>query len=357
MNVLHLWKDLRHFVTGRRDHVLALLGGPMDPRGIVLGCGFAGAAGFGVLALLNHDPIGWAYLAAAIAGYAFLQTRFVPSLVWLLIAGAGAWGGMAGAPGGWVETFYGLLLAGVASLPAAEPDDIDFTNEPQPNLSSTSTPVEESTQPAEISISTLGLFQVLVGGRDVTPQILAKRTVGGLWCYLLALAARNPTRLVDRSALASDIAPGMPRDQQRERLRRRLWDLQRDLGPELGGLVRLSRKTVHLDITETSFDVLLLHELPSELRDNVGHPIDGELVLKVRRVLDGSAAQVFLPDFERLAADAGIEPAAARRALAEARSHIAFLRSEVARLLTQQRTVSPIDTPRSSSASLKGETS
>src|SRR5260221_5760592 len=51
---------------------------PRDPRGIVLACGFAGAAALGVSALVLGDPLGYAYLAAAAIGYFFLQTRLVP---------------------------------------------------------------------------------------------------------------------------------------------------------------------------------------------------------------------------------------------------------------------------------------
>src|SRR5712692_5398493 len=97
--------------------LLETLGVPRDPRGIVLACGFFAAAALGIGALLVHDPIGYAFLAAAAVGYFFLQTRLLPTLLWLSIATYGAVGALAGDPINWIECGLGLLLAAVALVP------------------------------------------------------------------------------------------------------------------------------------------------------------------------------------------------------------------------------------------------
>jgi len=326
-------RQLQGLITDR-DYLLERAGVPRDPRGIVLGCGFATAAAVGLVALLNDDLIGWAYVVAGLLGYLFLQTRLIPVSVWLLVAAAGIWGAWAGARGALVEAGYGAVLAVVAALPVA--DEWSEEPNPQPNLSPTSAAAEESS-PAEIAITSIGRFQVRVGERDLTSRIVDKRTIGGLWCYLLALAAKTPGGSIARAMLASQLSPGLPKRRQRERCRRQLWDLQHDLGPELGALVIVDRSSVRLDVSRTSFDVALLQQLCNELNQRIDSSIDARLLMQVRRALDETADQVFLPDFERLAADAGIDQIAARRAVVEARSHVNFLRAELARLLSQQR--------------------
>src|SRR5206468_3488597 len=132
------------------------------------------------------------------------------------------------------------------------------------------------------SISSIGHFHVQVGGRDVTSGILDKRTIGGLWCYLLALAARTPDSAITRALLATQFSPGLPKRRQRERFRRQLWDLQHDLGPELGALVIVDRSSVRLDVGRTTFDVALLRQLCSELNQRIDSSIDAQLLLHVR---------------------------------------------------------------------------
>lgn len=327
---------LRALLTDKQQ-LLDLAGVPRDPRGIVLGCGFAGAAGVGLVAILNDDLIGWAYLVVALIGYLFLQTRLIPVSVWLLVAAGGIWGTWAGASGAMVEAGFGLILVLVAVQPVADEWGPEEDTKPQPNLSQTSSVAEESSPAPVISISSIGRFQAQIGERDVTSRILDKRTIGGLWCYLLAIAARTPGGSISRAMLATQLSPGLARKQQRERFRRQLWDLQHDLGSELATLVVTDRSSIRLDVARANFDVALLQQLRSELEANLDSPIDANLLIQARRALDATADQVFLPDFERLAADAGIEPVVAKRTVLEARSHVNFLRAELARLLSEQR--------------------
>src|ERR1700692_3093006 len=75
---------------------------PRDPRGIVLLCGLVAAAALGVSALMVGDQIGYAYLVAVAVGYLFLQTRLVPSMLWLLVALGGVAPALAGNTSGWI---------------------------------------------------------------------------------------------------------------------------------------------------------------------------------------------------------------------------------------------------------------
>ena len=335
---------LTHLYAGAAVDVLGI---PTDPRGIVLGCGFAGTFAVGLVALLDGDPLGWAYLAASLTGYVFLQTRLMPCFLWLLVAAGGCWGAASGAPGGWVEAGFGLVLAAVALVRPF--DSSVVSEEPQPNLIRGSNPAEESAPPVDIAIYSIGHFQVVVDGEDITARLLEKSSLAGLWCYLLTLAARTPEASINRSMLATHLAPGHGLRQQRDKLRRQIWDLQHDLGPALGRLVVADRWSVRLDLSSATFDVQLIRELCAELESTTRGPITAELVKRVQRALDETVDQQFLPDFERLAASAGIDQVIARRLVTEARSHIGYLRGRLAQLLAVETVPSTNIRRRSSS--------
>src|SRR5450759_5062193 len=99
------------------QQVLEKLLVPRDPRGIVLLCGFIAAAALGASALMVGDPIGYGYLAAVAVGYFFLQTRLVPTVLWLLVALGGAAGAVAGNTSDWIVCVLGTLLAIVSLIP------------------------------------------------------------------------------------------------------------------------------------------------------------------------------------------------------------------------------------------------
>lgn len=106
----------------RSLRVLDVLMVPRDLRGVVLACGLVGATVFGLgTVLAAGDPIGWAYVALAVVGYPFLQTRLVPTFLWLLVAAAGGLLAEAGNASGWIECAVGLALAAVAALPVLPP--------------------------------------------------------------------------------------------------------------------------------------------------------------------------------------------------------------------------------------------
>src|ERR1035437_3079171 len=99
------------------QQVLEKLLVPRDPRGIVLLCGLVAAAALGVSALMVGDQIGYAYLAAVAVGYLFLQTRLVPTVLWILIALGGVAGALAGNTSDWIVCVLGTGLAIVSLLP------------------------------------------------------------------------------------------------------------------------------------------------------------------------------------------------------------------------------------------------
>ncbi len=356
MSVLKARLVLDHLRQIDRKQLREWAGVPRDARGIVLACGFAGAAGIGAATVSDHDPLGWAYIALACCGYLFVQSRAIPTLAWMIVTALALWAYSAGAPGAWVAVLFGLCLTLVSLLPATVPSALP--NEPQPNLSETSAAVEvplSIARPApQLAIYTLGHFQVLVDGQDNTGRILDKPAVGGLWCYLLALAVRNPDSPIARTTLASQLWPRGNRSQQLERLRRQLWDVQHDLGA-LGDMVVADRSSVRFDLSAATVDALLLKQLCDDLRNNAGQPVTGELLLEVRRVLDESVDRTFLPDFERLAGDAGLDAMAARRTVTEARSNITVLRGELARLLAAQQAPKHIRPPHPSDAASQGD--
>src|SRR6266581_115764 len=106
---IHLCRESRR-ALGRRAQVcgkgLLKCSTSLAYRGIGAGsclCGFIAAAALGVAALLAQDPIGYGFLALAVIGYYFHQTRLVPAVLWLLVGAYGAAGGLAGDAVDWVE--------------------------------------------------------------------------------------------------------------------------------------------------------------------------------------------------------------------------------------------------------------
>src|SRR5438445_5584811 len=288
--------------------VLDTLGVPRDPRGIVLLCGFVASAAFGFVALLSpaSDPIGFAYLAVAVVGYLFIQTRGLTTFLWLLVAAGGAAAVIAGGAGGWVEFIIGLALAVVAltpppgdsqnlsgahrqrhDSPGTSPvlngaggglsvDSFQSSRKVEDSPTRTSGKAEVgtagngmrqlSTEPAvpgskrsQIAIKSIGRLRLIADGRDVTLRLNEQPRLEFLFSFLVARVARGDDPGVDRSALADEVAPGFPAGSQRDRLRKQLYALQAALGSELKALVRITNTQVRLELggIDTDFGHLL----------------------------------------------------------------------------------------------------
>lgn len=343
--------------------VLETAGVPRDPRGIVLVCGYIAAAAFGVGALLSpRDPIGWAYIVLAAMGYFFIQTRLVPTFLWLVVAAYGAAVALAGEPSGWVPFGLGLALAAVALVPvpaqyrfplpssaghtyaqhpvaAANGDSSRFLED---SATQTSRILEE-TELAEIAppdpaggrlvIRSIGQLRLMTDGQDLAPGLEDKPVLAFLFKYLFArLVLGDPQ--VGRTAIGEELSPSVPETSQRERLRKQLYDLQRDTAPPIAALVRTNRTHVWLELESADSDVAELRRLANRIRQR-GLMIDAELAEEIGQTLDLTESQEFLAGFEELENRVNQGRGNAGRVVAQARELIANQRAELVRALAE----------------------
>ena len=365
---------------GKFSRLLETLGVPRDPRGIVLACGFFAAAALGIGALLVHDPIGYGFLAAAAVGYFFLQTRLLPTMLWLSIAAYGAVGAAAGNPTDWIESGLGLLLATVALIPVpaiyrtqALPAGTPFQRPPavlgprngetsafpevSPTRSSaiaevgdpvtlqTSAKVEESNgdrradvgpttgDKGRLVIHSIGPLRLIGSSGDLAPQLEDRPVLAFLWKYLLARWVSGDPQ-VARTGLSDEASPGVSEASQRERLRKQLHDLQRHLPAELAALVRSNRTHVWLDLERTESDVAALRDLSNRVRQR-GFLIDSALSKEIHRTLAETDSLEFLAGFEELEHKVNQGRGTASQVVAEARMAIANQRAELIRALAE----------------------
>jgi len=364
--------------------LLETLGVPRDPRGIVLLCGYVASAAFGLVALLNppSDPIGFGYIAIAVVGYFFIQTRGLSTFLWLLVAGGGAAAGLAGGVGGWVELVIGLALAGVALTPlpveprnqptqplqpsvraavsalengdggrglSADSFQSSTKVEDSPSRTSTKTEVDSlsngashvSTKPPEpgsgrskVAIKTIGRLRLLANERDVTLRLYEQPRLQFLFSFLLARVVRGDDSAIERSALADEAAPGLPAGSQRDRLRKQLYALQAALGNELKGLVRITNTQVSLELggVETDFGRLLEASRLVARRRTL---IDNVIAEEIRNLLDETVGGEFLSSFSELEHEVTDGRGSAAQVVEEARAAIAGQLADLARALAE----------------------
>lgn len=333
----------------RSGPLLDRLGVPRDPRGIVLACGVAGAAVLGVAALLSSgDLIGWAYLAVAVVGYIYVQTRFLPTLVWLLIAAYGAWGATSGAAADWIESGLGVVLAGVALLPTAANGEGDrtiqsiFVTEPTvPLVPENGTGTEAAAEPVAHSDAATGTCRLrCLGGlrfefadRDLTSQIEDKPVLSFLFQFLLARHVLGESR-VGRSAAGDEVRPGVSPSSQLDRLRKQLHDLKRDAGPELGSLVRSNRTHVWLDLSKVESDLGHLRDLAERIRKSTTL-IGSQLAAEVGQFLSQTEGKEFLAGFEELEVRVNEGRGTAGQTVSAARLVVEEQRADVVRALAE----------------------
>jgi Bacterial transcriptional activator domain len=343
---------------------------PTDPRGIVLLCGFAAAAAVGVMALVTPpgDPIGWMYLTIAVLGYFFIQTRGLTTFLWLLVAIAGLAIALAGNPSGWVEFGLGVGLAAVALAPlrAAQrsqpPNDTELSLETAglPRLQSTlnghtsafledspprtSTKVEESeasrgapavgaVPPTErLTIRSIGPLRLTAGERDLAPDLEDRPVLAFLFKYLLARAVLGDPP--PRMALADELSPGVTEASQKERLRKQLYELQKDVAPPVAALLRANRTHVWLDLDRADSDIASLRTLCGRVCQH-GFLLNGELAGEIGQLLDQTDAHDFLAGFEELEHKVNQGRGTAGQVVAHARQSIASQRADLVRALAE----------------------
>src|SRR5438046_7774197 len=112
------------------------------------------------------------------------------------------------------------------------------------------TTVSDYTTPVTLVIRLLGPFEVRVNGAPL-PRVRSRK---GWW--LLALLALRAGREVERGWLAGTLWPDDGEAPGLRSLRQSLHDLRLALGPEAHRLASDSSRTLHLDVTGTSVDVL-----------------------------------------------------------------------------------------------------
>src|SRR5581483_9511895 len=107
--------------------------------------------------------------------------------------------------------------------------------------------------PTFLVIRTLGKIELVEAGADLAPVLVGKPVIAFIWLYLLVRALTDPELDLDRAAFADEFTPGMSTDKQLKRLRDRLDDMaHRDLPPALHSRLRVTRKSVRLDLTRCS---------------------------------------------------------------------------------------------------------
>jgi hypothetical protein len=322
---------------------------PRDPRGIVLACGFVAAVAFGVAALLLGDPIGFFFLAAAALGYFFLQTRLVPTTVWLLVSAYGAAGGYAGNPTGWVEASLGLLLTIVAliplpviyrdvpsKLPAIEAgrDQTSAFLEVSPPQGSASAEVRVPVRPETgLSIRSIGRLHLLGPTGDLAPALEDKPVLAFIWKFLLARYVVGEPH-VARESLGDEVSPGISTATQRGRVRKQLYDVRKDIHRDLALLVRTNRSHVWLDLANATFDIDSLKELCARVRTR-GVILDDELADHVQAMLGATGPQEFLAGFEELENRVTQGRGTAGSVVADARALISNERADLAQALAE----------------------
>jgi hypothetical protein len=339
---------------------------PADARGIVLACGFIVAAAFGLMALLTPpgDPIGWVYVAVAFVGYLFLQTRGLTTFLWLLVAAAGAAVTLSGNPSGWVELLLGIALAGVAITPirsayhgrvdpagevgASRPDLREPTSNghssafPEVPPIRTSTKVEESeastaaatSAPNRLVIRSIGPLRLTAGNGDLAPALEDRPVLAFLFKYLLARAVLgNPPA---RIALGDELSPGVTEASQKERLRKQLYELQKDIAPEVAALVRTNRTHVWLDLDSAESDVATLRNLCGRVSRH-GFLINSEMADEIGRALDQTASHEFLAGFEELEQKVNQSRGTAGWAVGQAREIVANQRADLVQALAEYK--------------------
>jgi hypothetical protein len=324
--------------------ILDMLLVPRDARGIILLCGFIACAAFGLGALLTppSDPIGWAYLVGGVLGYVYIQTRGLTTFLWLLVAGGGVAVALAGAASGWVMFGLGIALAAVSSLPlpAEYSDPVAPTPSTEPILSSlptTSAKVNghSSTFP-EVStprlvIRSIGAFTLTSAAGDLTSNLEAKPVVSFIWKLLLAREVLGEAHL-GREALGDELSPGISDAARRQRVRKQIYDLQKDIRPELAALVRTDRTHLWLDLEAADSDAASLKKLCQRI-PSPGSLIDSNLAQNARQMLATTSGD-FLAGFEDLQHRVTQGNGTAGEVVAAARELIANQRADLTRALT-----------------------
>jgi len=380
--------------------LFGVLGIPKDPRGIVLACGVVGLAALAIATVIAGDWLGFAYLVAAGLGYLYLQTRLVPTTVWLAIGAVSVLSATGGNPGAWIVVGLSGLLAIVALVPPPEVGGRETSRNPEvgaslpgplpvPNstraqetsgvlevqsgnghvdpaageaiaaqgddspssASAANTPTLAEGRPdTRIRLRTIGAFAIELDGRDHTQRLHEQPRLEFLLSYLAARAVAAPGAAVDRSLIAEEMAPDISAVSQRDRLRKALHAMQSALGADLKGMVRITSTQLRLDLTGIEVDFIALSELSARIARRRGL-VDAKLAEEVSQLLESTAGGEFLSGFEQLEHQVTAGRGGAREVVEQARVAIASWRADLATALAQH--LEAIGRPQASIAFLR----
>ncbi len=121
-----------------------------------------------------------------------------------------------------------------------------------------------------LTIRTLGTFQLLHEDEDLAQKLLTRPTLCFIWLYLLSHSALEPAAPVHRQLLAEELSPGLDGEQQRFRLRHRLYAYHRILPAAIAQRIRLEGDLVRFEPAGTSFDVASLRKTADEWAGSTG---------------------------------------------------------------------------------------
>jgi hypothetical protein len=138
--------------------------------------------------------------------------------------------------------------------------------------------------PGHLRIRTFGRLQLLQAGQDYGPLLMAKKMLAFIWLYLFVRRLLEPEGFVNRGAFAEEYSPGLSAPKQNKRLRGRLTDINEDLPPMLASRVIVDRLHLHLDLSNSSIDIVRLQEVARLCVDQRGM-LTPDLVAEARRML------------------------------------------------------------------------
>ena len=332
--------------------------------------------------VIAGDWIGFAYLVAAGLGYLYLQTRLVPTTVWLAVGAVSVLSATGGNPEAWIVVSLAGLLAIVALVPPPEEKGRETSRNPEveagvpgtlavPNptrsaetsgvlevgsrngniaqAASEALPAPRADSPSDASaaktslegrpdtrirLRTIGAFAIELDGRDHTQRLHEQPRLEFLLSYLAARAVAAPGAAVDRSLIAEEMAPDISAVSQRDRLRKALHAMQSALGADLKGMVRITSTQLRLDLTGIEVDFIALSELSARIARRRGL-VDAKLAEEVSQLLESTAGGEFLSGFEQLEHQVTAGRGGAREVVEQARVAIASWRADLTAALAQ----------------------
>src|SRR5262249_37972354 len=148
---------------------------------------------------------------------------------------------------------------------------------------------------ASLSVQTLGTLKVCLGDADLTRTLPARPTVSFLRQYLLVRTIHAPGQSIPRSVVGDELYPGVDRERQLERLRKRLFHMQANL-PELTRRLLVTERDLMLDVDACRIDAVEILRLTSE---NRGAGLLPEPIIAEMEAGTAAAAE-FLPDWDDL---------------------------------------------------------